>query len=410
MWFLNTKTYSLEERYGHEVPRYAILSHTWQEEEVLFHELRESNDDYQLKAGYFKIKACCDLAAARGIPYAWVDTCCIDKLHSAELSEALNSMYQYYHKATECYIYLADVPGDLDRPGQTRSQQLSALESSRWFTRGWTLQELIASSERAFYAQDWSPIPVDDELMTLVARITGVELNLLRNRETLSRYCTATRMSWASRRTTTRPEDLAYCLMGIFNVSMPILYGEGPRKAFQRLQTEIMNSSFDQSIFIWRGSYETSGLLANSPSDFADTPALGLWGPANLAPTTKTNIGFHVRFLFCKQPGHEADYGGLRLASVQCDILSDDGIWRAPFILLIPLPGVHCFLNGKKCNAYRRFACKELVVLDRSILDEGDWEDALVLQDDQYDLVKHSIAQHNSRWGTEHSIYQLRDI
>ncbi|RYC53951.1 hypothetical protein CHU98_g12260 [Xylaria longipes] len=362
MWFLNTATYALEERFDREVSKYAILSHTWQEEEVLFHEMRESNDNYRRKAGYCKIKVCCDLAASQGIPYAWVDTCCIDKLHSAELSEAINSMYDYYRKATRCYIYLADVPGDLGRQENGRSKQLSALGSSRWFTRGWTLQELIASSARSFYAQDWSLIPVDSILMTLIATVTGIELGLLLKRELLSRYCTAKRMSWVSRRTTTRPEDMAYCLMGIFNVSMPILYGEGPKKAFQRLQAEIINTSFDQSIFIWRGSYESSGLLAKSPSNFANTPTLGLWAPANLAPTTMTNIGFHARLLFRKKPENEADHAGCRLATVQCDILS--------------------------------------------VTDDCEWEDALVLQDDQIKLASYySITEHNSRWGTKHSVF-----
>ncbi|KAI1748973.1 HET-domain-containing protein [Xylaria castorea] len=405
MWFLNTGTCSLEERYSHDVPKYAILSHTWQEEEVMFHEMRDISSGYQLKAGFRKIITCCDLAAARGIPYVWVDTCCIDKRHSAELSEALNSMYNYYRNAIECYIYLGDVPSSLSGSSHGRSQQLSAVESSRWFTRGWTLQELIASSRREFYAQDWSPIPVEDDLMTLIAKITGVDLNLLRNRELLSKYCIATRMSWASGRTTTRPEDTAYCLMGLFNVNMPILYGEGAKKAFRRLQTEIMRTSFDQSIFIWRGPYANSGLLANSPSDFANTPTLGLWAPANLAPTTMTNVGFHVRLLFGPQP-KEGPYDAYhRLAGVQCDILSGNGALKAAFVHLMLLPGVHCFLNGKKCNAYRRDACTELVVLDQKILEECEWEDALLLQDDQYDLVDYSIKEHNSRWGTQHSVY-----
>ncbi|KAI0190506.1 hypothetical protein EV127DRAFT_495217 [Xylaria flabelliformis] len=221
MWFLNTETYSLEEHYSREVPKYAILSHTWQEEEVSYQDMRDSSGGYQSRAGYRKIRTCCDLAAAQEISYAWVDTCCIDKLHSAELSEAINSMYSYYHSARKCLIYLAD---------------FRAVESSRWFTRGWTLQELIASSVREFYAEDWSLIRVDREFTTFIAKVTDIDFHLPQDRELLSRYRTATRMSWASKRRTTRPEDMAYCLMGIFNISMPILYGEGPKKAFQRLQ------------------------------------------------------------------------------------------------------------------------------------------------------------------------------
>ncbi|TRX96326.1 hypothetical protein FHL15_002598 [Xylaria flabelliformis] len=156
---------------------------------------------------------------------------------------------------------------------------------------------------------------------------------------------------------------------------MPISYGEGAKKAFQRLETEILNTSFDQFIFVWRGPYASSGLLANSPSDFASTLTLRLCAPANLAPTTMTNIGFHARLLLCKQPEEGPDYinhplaaaqtgmpsdANRRLAAIQCDILSN----------------------------YGGMIAKNLVVLDRGILDECEWEDALVLQDDQYILWK----------------------
>ncbi|KAI0441100.1 HET-domain-containing protein [Xylaria telfairii] len=410
MWFLNTLTYSLEERFHHRnIPEYAILSHTWGDEEVSFHEMREGIDEYQLKAGYQKIKKCCDIAAKAGIQFAWVDTCCIDKRHSTELSEALNSMYNYYLNARECYIYLTDVPTDKGGSSHSRSEQLKSVESSRWFTRGWTLQELIASSRRTFYSQDWVPIPIDGELMTLIANITGIQLDLLRGQERLSKYCIATRMSWVSRRTTTRPEDMAYCLMGIFNVSMPILYGEGLKKAFLRLQTEIMKFSFDQSIFIWRGSYGSSGLLANFPSDFTNTPnTLRLWAPTNLAPTTMTNVGLHARLLLCNAPERFLRMDeSQRLAAVQCDILWNDGTWKAPFVLLVLLSDVHCVLNGQKCKAYRRIACGELPIFDKSLLDDGYWEDALVLQNDQYSLINHSIIDHGTRYrrGPNHTFH-----
>ncbi|KAI0858778.1 hypothetical protein F4860DRAFT_484784 [Xylaria cubensis] len=171
--------------------------------------MRDSSGGYRSKAAYPKIRTCCDLAAAQGISYAWVDTCCIDKLHSAELSEAINSMYSYYRSARKCLIYLADVPGDLSGTRLSRYRQFRAVESSRWFTRGWTLQELIASSVREFYAEDSSLIRVDREFMTFIAKVTGIDFHLLQDRELLSRYYTATRMSWASKRRKTRPEDMA---------------------------------------------------------------------------------------------------------------------------------------------------------------------------------------------------------
>jgi hypothetical protein len=309
-------------------------------------------------------------------------------------------MYNYYRNAVECYIYLADVPGSLEGSSLSRDQQLRAVRSSVWFTRGWTLQELIAPSTRTFYAQDWSPIPVAADLLTLIAEVTGVELDLLQDRELLPNYCVAKRMSWASARKTTRPEDMVYCLMGIFNVNMPVLYGEGAEKAFVRLQKEIINNSFDQTIFIWRGPYDTSGLLAKSPSDFANTPPLRLWPPFHLVPFNLTNVGLHARLYFRGPP----ELGLLRLAGMQCDLMSEDNVWKVVFIRLRLLPGVDCAVNGKMCNVYRRVDCEELKIFSSTTLAGCVFEEALVLQDDQYNLVNRSTVQHNSRWGTEHSV------
>jgi hypothetical protein len=224
MRLINTETLMLEEFFSSEAPPYAILSHTWGDEEVPFYEYQD-NLGYEVpKAGLEKIKRFCRQAAWYGYQYAWVDTCCIDKRNSAELSEAINSMYRWYYDAGICLIYLSDVP-ILD----DGFKQAQALQSSRWFTRGWTLQELIAPTRREFYAADWSHISSTSEkgwnLIDYVVQSTRVRKEVLLDRRQVKSICVAEKMSWAAGRNTTRPEDSAYSLLGLFNVSMPILYG-----------------------------------------------------------------------------------------------------------------------------------------------------------------------------------------
>ncbi|KAH9915801.1 HET-domain-containing protein [Epithele typhae] len=231
---------------------YAILSHVWEgDKEQTFQDLRTL--DLACKALRVnprdrvseKIRQTCLLAEQYDYDWVWIDTCCIDKTSSTELSEAINSMFRWYASAEVCFAYLADVPSDcvLDAPD-------SAFRRSRWHTRGWTLQELIAPLFVTFVSQDWQIIGTKLELATLLNNITGIWTNVLTNQASYSTSGVAARMAWASKRMTTRVEDEAYCLMGIFNVNMPTIYGEG-RQAFQRLQQEIMKQSFDSSLFSW---------------------------------------------------------------------------------------------------------------------------------------------------------------
>ena len=192
-----------------------------------------------------KIQFSCAQAAKDGYGYIWVDTCCIDKSSSAELSEAINSMYKWYQNAEKCYAYLADVPTGADLwPKQ------SSFRRSRWFTRGWTLQELIAPSNLIFYSAEWLYLGTRYVLSSLLTEITGVDYTILAGARGIENASIAKKMSWASNRVTTRVEDIAYCLMGLFAVNMPMLYGEGDR-AFIRLQEEIIKNSDDQSLFAW---------------------------------------------------------------------------------------------------------------------------------------------------------------
>ncbi|KAH7304359.1 heterokaryon incompatibility protein-domain-containing protein [Rhexocercosporidium sp. MPI-PUGE-AT-0058] len=228
-------------------PKYAILSHTWgsPSEEVSFQELPHMRAATQgQKLGFYKIKRCGEVAAAADIDYIWVDTCCIDKTSSAELTQAINSMYFWYQQAEVCYVYLADVSSrELAKSGNHPS-----FCNSKWFTRGWTLQELIAPKDVYFYSSEWELIGKKDDLLKVLHEVTGIYPGAL-NGTPMKRFSVAERMSWAAKRETTRSEDMAYCLMGIFDVNMPLLYGERMKKAFIRLQEEIMKSSDDQSIF-----------------------------------------------------------------------------------------------------------------------------------------------------------------
>ncbi|KAI1157011.1 HET-domain-containing protein [Nemania diffusa] len=228
------------------VGEYAILSHTWDEDEVTFQDMK-GTDEVLHRKGYAKVKHCCFVARTSGFDYVWIDTCCIDKTSTAELSEAINSMYSWYIQAEVCYAYLADMPSyraDHLADGHSR------LKQSKWFTRGWTLQELIAPSKVVFLDYEWKEFGTKSSLQQSISHITGIPVRILSEDDDLETASIAQRMSWAANRKTSRPEDQAYCLMGLFGINMPLLYGEG-KMAFVRLQEEIMKVSDDHSIFAW---------------------------------------------------------------------------------------------------------------------------------------------------------------
>jgi hypothetical protein len=302
MRLLNVRTRRLEEFVGDAIPQYDILSHTWGPNEVTFKDIELEG----YKSGSVKIEGCCMQALRHGRNYVWIDTCCIDKSSSAELSEAINSMWSWYEKAAVCYAYLSDVPfGD-----EIRLED-SFFRRSRWFTRGWTLQELLAPDRVLFYGSSWnflgqkSSATIDRHFVNVLSDITGIPSTYLRTGDNgwpIESASIAQRMSWAAGRKTTRVEDVAYSLLGIFSVNMTMLYGEGNR-AFTRLQEEIMKSSPDESIFAWGtgGSLQDAAqfdraLLASSPANFE--------GCGNFVPFTTrgiisshfvlTNQGLHI--------------------------------------------------------------------------------------------------------------------
>ncbi len=232
---------SLTEFLEDNVPEYAILSHRWGAEEITFKDLTDGTS--KDKAGYGKIQFCGKQARRDGLQYFWVDTCCIDKSNAVEFQYAINSMFRWYRDATRCYVYLLDV--SFPCSDSTRMSNVaweSTFRESEWFRRGWTLQELIAPAAVDSFSREGKLLGNKVSLEQDICEITGIPAMALRG-SLLSGFSVAERMSWTERRETTYKEDKAYSLLGIFNVYMPLIYGEGKDKAMQRLREEIEKAS-----------------------------------------------------------------------------------------------------------------------------------------------------------------------
>ncbi|KAF6806100.1 major facilitator superfamily transporter [Colletotrichum plurivorum] len=294
MRLLNTRTKRLQEFNQPRLP-YAILSHTWGPEEVSLQDLVSGNGASLL--GYKKLEGACEQALRDGFDYI--------------LTEAINSMWNWYRESRVCYAYLEDVAADSANPAgtsgfnyledvtadliRTLGRYASSFIKSRWFTRGWTLQELIAPHQVVFYTNNWAEIGTRDNMREALAKVTNIDRNFF-DHGVLGRYSIAQRMSWAAKRKTTRIEDQAYCLLGLFGVNMPLLYGEG-EMAFVRLQEEIMRRTDDHSIFAWlqAGSRTNTGFLAPSPSCFSQSGSIARAVFAMPAPPYAfTNQGIHI--------------------------------------------------------------------------------------------------------------------
>lgn len=203
------------------------------------------------KKGLQKVLDAAKLASSEGHDWIWIDTCCIDKTSSSELSEAINSMYRWYQGSEVCYVYLEDAK--LDGKELQDDSMNQFIRDSRWVTRGWTLQELIAPRLVSFYSKDWSIIgkSTEDNIMRPLAETTEIDIGVLSGDINTQEVSVANRMRWASKRRTTRQEDMAYCLMGLFGVNMPLFYGEGGIRFLIRLQNEILQATDDETIFAW---------------------------------------------------------------------------------------------------------------------------------------------------------------
>jgi hypothetical protein len=357
MRLLNTSTYQLESFLGTEKPPYAILSHTWESEgEILLNDLQSPPSQLSSKAGWSKVKNTCDCAIQDGYDYAWIDTCCIDKSSSTELSEAINSMFRWYKQAAVCYAFLADV--DLK----------SSMPNSRWFTRGWTLQELIAPDNVLFYDKYWSFLGSRRDLASAITTITKIPKQVLDRpgrpvEDVLQSTSVAQRMTWASKRVTTREEDIAYCLMGMFDINMPLIYGEG-QKAFIRLQEAIIHASMDQTILAFRHpeppelskmcSQGFSPILAPNISYFCDDIRRP-WYSSRSIEFDKGNVTLEV-FLMelprSQSPFTASKYNPTHVALLDC-VCGDE---------LLSRPGLLLQALDLEATQFRRCASKAVIV------------------------------------------------
>jgi len=240
LYFDDTGKLILTDFSGRTVPRYAILSHRWGDDEALFEDLVYNT--YKSRTGYQKIKFCAKQAAQDGLKYFWIDTCCIDKWNLNELSDAINSMFRWYRNATKCYAFLSDVTVSTTTDMHRQSTWEASFRASTWFTRGWTLQELIAPESLEFFSSEGRRLGDKRSLEPLVYEITGIPVEALQGCS-LESFSVSDRMAWAKARQTTVPEDSAYCLLGILNVRIPASYGKGREKALKRLQNELEATS-----------------------------------------------------------------------------------------------------------------------------------------------------------------------
>ncbi|RYP23148.1 hypothetical protein DL765_001233 [Monosporascus sp. GIB2] len=343
----------IEEFIGRPPHSFAVLSHTWDQEEVTFQDFANT-DTRTLAKGWEKIYKTCLSAREWGHDYVWVDCCCIDKTNNAELTESINSMFQWYNDAAVCLVYLSDfdaVTGDL-----------STLRNARWFSRGWTLQETIAPREAYFYDRSWRFFGTRATLYEELSSITGIDAIVLSPpdgveiRDLLDEIPVARRMSWAASRQTTKLEDIAYCLIGIFGVNMPMLYGEG-LQAFVRLQEEIIRDNNDLTLFAWtaKGDIQSSsnsteqprstttyrGILARSPAEFAGLGNLVLDHDIKFNPDfSMSNKGLRIH-----TPLHPTRGTEDVVMPLHCYAVGDNGV---------KMPQLGIFLKHEGASVYVR--------------------------------------------------------
>ncbi|KAJ3460799.1 hypothetical protein MRS44_011666 [Fusarium solani] len=404
MRLINTETLDIESFAGPEFPRYAILSHTWTDDEPTLADAQGGLLGRSSNSGCRKVRDFCRLARQDGFSFAWVDTCCIDKTSSSELTESINSMFQWYASADTCYVYLGDLESDASS---------DAMASCRWFTRGWTLQELIAPSKLQFYDKEWSLRGSKMDFADQLLQITNIHEAVLQDRTSLRTIPVGRRMSWAANRQTTRTEDMAYCLIGIFDVNMPLIYGEG-RNAFIRLQEEIMKTSNDLSIFLWQSARgpRYRGILAEEPSEFVSASRLRVGVAGMDSPQfTMTNKGVKIKVSL-------ADSGrgifALSLNHVDEDSTTDEvlGVWlkrhrngayaRAyPHVLVIVSESVFG-------TPSRRYLSKHMSSTMAEAVDSAT-DNAFVFEGDFHSQYYQHLSTTSSAWWDRDRMAYLRD-
>lgn len=266
---------------------YAILSHRWLDDnEILYHQYEQhvdklKSDSKDLSPQLDKIRGACRIARSQGIKWMWIDSCCINKLDPSELTDSINSMFLWYHHSLLCVTFLHDVELNPDHlPTDPRIFDSSDKNGpAGWFSRGWTLQELLAPRMMEFYDNNWTLMGTKADLQSSLSKLTGIDETYLAGTDDFRNACVATKMSWMAKRTTTLEEDLAYSMISIFGVNMPAMYGEGPR-AFTRLQQLIMSSpSMDESLFAWKMPAPNAGHQYKSQNSAWKENEWGLLAP-----------------------------------------------------------------------------------------------------------------------------------
>ncbi|KAG1875820.1 hypothetical protein F4604DRAFT_1581727, partial [Suillus subluteus] len=241
--------------------KYAVLSHRWlpDNQEPLYHQVSKEPKEVADGPGWKKLERFCHTAkVVHNCEFAWSDTCCIDKPSSSELEESIRSMFRWYRNSHVCIAFLSETADlaalQLQETGKSGEKAVDA-----WFERGWTLQELIAPLQIKFYGANWKPLiqgSTNDRnnrdskvIMEKISTLTDIHMDDLES-FTPGIDRVPEKMLWASRRRTTRIEDRAYSLVGIFDISIMIVYGEGKR-AFFRLIEEVIKRYDKWDVFLW---------------------------------------------------------------------------------------------------------------------------------------------------------------
>ncbi|KAM0256340.1 hypothetical protein ACHAPA_012195 [Fusarium lateritium] len=397
MRLLKTKSYDLFEASDipNPFPPYAILSHTWisSKEETTYQDMKtrkvDINNDVYKQKGWSKLRRYCDRAAKDGWDWAWMDTCCIDKTNPADTQEAINAMFRWYQRAGICYAHLEDLDvvrdvKDMDLPqnvdfDETIGSQNAANSSgplhkalerffikAKWFTRGWTLQELLAPHHLVFVDCAWRRIGTRESWALEIQRASNIEARHLTSFEPtdFASCSTAMRFSWASGRETTVEEDETYALLGLFGISLPLIYGEGQRQAFNRLQRQLITVYNDDSLFAWKEQQANSansapkwGILARSVKDFWDSSkvkALGHYGNT----FSMTNQGLEITAKYWRQNSEL----NAAIICLNCSIGSDSS----------QKIGIYLSYDAD-ADAYHRIRIHQLC--DMSLINFNDWKD-----------------------------------
>lgn len=246
------------------LPPYATFSHVIDEIGAPLEDFARIKRELCSDIVKILIRACVQARDA-GFTWLWNYAACVDRNSCAAQSEAINSLAQIYRNCGRSIIYLEDLKSKLVEDEEV----VERMAECRWIRNVWAIPQIVFSRVAFFYSSDWSLIGTKKSLLPYLSSRMGIDQEVLEDSDSLEEFSLARRMSWASDMTASRVEDFAYALVGLFDVSMSILYGEG-QKAFLKLQEEIMGDTDDFSLIAWDkiDAQEYNGLFAHSPACF----------------------------------------------------------------------------------------------------------------------------------------------